>query len=100
MAQRLDIQPACVELQEGLVPGPPSSDSGLSPNARRLLEAIDRLPEDERKVFDLVRIQGMSQAEAARLLDMSAMTVNRRLKRALQSLAAALGDLCPKRNGP
>ena len=99
-ARRLDIHPGGVELQEGLVLAPASSDSRLSPNTRRMLEAIDQLPEDEREVFDLVRIQGMSKAEAARLLDMSAMTVNRRLNRGLQSLAAALGDLCPGRDGP
>jgi len=97
MARRLDEQPAAVELNEGLVPAPASSDSGLSPDARRMLAAIDRLPEDEREAFDLVRIQGMSQAEAAGVLGVSAMTVNRRLKRGLQLLAAALGDL---RTGP
>jgi hypothetical protein len=32
-----------------------------------MLGAIDELPEDEREVFDLVRIQGMTRAEAARL---------------------------------
>ena len=37
----------------------------LTPNAHRILEAIESLPEDEREAFDLVRIQGMSQAEAA-----------------------------------
>jgi RNA polymerase sigma-70 factor (ECF subfamily) len=97
MARRLDEQPAAVELNEGLVPAPASSDSGLSPDARRMLAAIDHLPEDEREAFDLVRIQGMSQAEAAGVLGVSAMTVNRRLKRGLQLLAAALGDL---RTGP
>src|SRR6266478_199577 len=60
MARRLDEQPAVVELQEGLVPTPVSSDSGLSPDARHMLKAIDSLPEDEREAFDLVRIQGMS----------------------------------------
>ena len=51
-----------------LVPAPASSDSGLSPDSRRMLEAIDGLPEGEREAFDLVRIQGMSQAEAAQVL--------------------------------
>ena len=60
-----------------------------------MLEAIDRLPEDEREAFDLVRIQGMTQAEAAQILGVSTMTVNRRLKRGLQLLAESLSDLRP-----
>jgi RNA polymerase sigma-70 factor (ECF subfamily) len=48
-----------VELCDESVPSPASSDSDLTPNGRRILAAIDRLPEGEREVFDLVRIQGM-----------------------------------------
>ena len=95
MARRLDEQPAAVELREGLVPAPASSGSGLTPDGRRMLEAIANLPGDEREAFDLVRIQGLSQAEAAQVLGVSAMTVNRRLNRGLQLLAEALGDLRP-----
>jgi RNA polymerase sigma-70 factor (ECF subfamily) len=95
MARRLDEQPSAVELRDQSVPAPASSDSGLTPNGRRILEAIERLPEGEREAFDLVRIQGMSQSEAARVLEVSVMTLNRRLNRALQLLAAALRDLSP-----
>ena len=35
----------------------------------------------------------MSQAEAAQVLEVSVMTVNRRLNRGLQMLTATLGDL-------
>src|SRR5262244_1917358 len=62
MARRLDEEPAAVGLRDGLVPAPAGSDSGLSPEGRRMLEAIDRLPEGEREAFDLVRIQGLTQA--------------------------------------
>jgi RNA polymerase sigma-70 factor (ECF subfamily) len=93
LARRLDEQPTAVELQAGLVPAPASNGSGLSPNGRRILAAIDDLPESEREAFDLVRIQGMSQAEAARVLEVSVTTVNRRLNRGLRLLTAALGDL-------
>ncbi len=93
MARRLDKQPLAQELREESVPAPANSATGLTPNGRRILAAIDDLPESEREAFDLVRIQGMSQAEAARVLEVSVMTVNRRLKRGLQLLAAALGDL-------
>jgi RNA polymerase sigma-70 factor (ECF subfamily) len=100
MARRLDERPAAVELEEGLVPAPASSDSGLSTDARRMLAAIESLPEGEREAFDLVRIQGMTQAEAARVLGVSAITVKRRLNRSLQLLTVALGDLSPDRENP
>jgi RNA polymerase sigma-70 factor (ECF subfamily) len=65
-----------------------------------MLEAIDRLPEGEREAFELVRIQGLTQAEAAQVLGVSTMTVNRRLNRGLQLLAEALDDLCPDEAAP
>ena len=68
LARRLDEQPSAVGLQSDLVPAPTSSASGLTPNGRRMLEAIDSLPEDEREVFGLVRVQGMTQTEAAQVL--------------------------------
>jgi RNA polymerase sigma-70 factor (ECF subfamily) len=95
LARRLDKQPTAEELCDESVSAPASSDSGLSPDGRRILESIERLPEGEREAFDLVRIQGMSQTEAAHVLEVSAMTVNRRLNRGLQLLAAMLGDLYP-----
>jgi RNA polymerase sigma-70 factor (ECF subfamily) len=100
MARRLDERPAAGELLEELVPAPASSDSGLTPDARRMLEAIERLPESEREAFELVRIQGMSQSEAARVLGVSAATVNRRVNLCLQLLAAELGDLYPDDEDP
>jgi len=95
LARRLDNQPAAVELREELVPSPASSGSGLTPDGLRMLRAIDELPEDEREVFDLVRVQGMTQAEAAQLLGVSAVTVKRRLSRGLRHLTEQLADLRP-----
>jgi RNA polymerase sigma-70 factor (ECF subfamily) len=60
-----------------------------------MMAAIARWPEAEREAFDMVRIQGMTQAEAARVLGVSVVTVKRRRNRGLQLLAASLGDLCP-----
>jgi RNA polymerase sigma-70 factor (ECF subfamily) len=100
MARRLDEQPAVKALPEQSVPAPASSGSGLTPDGRRILAAIDGLPEGEREAFDLVRIQGLSQAEAAQVLEVSVMTVNRRLNRGLQLLAATLGDLYPGEEDP
>jgi RNA polymerase sigma-70 factor (ECF subfamily) len=84
-----------VELRDALVPAQAGSDSGLTPDARRILEAIDRLPEGEREAFDLVRIQGLTQAEAAGVLGVSAATVNRWLNRSLHLLTEALGEFRP-----
>ncbi len=95
LARRLDERPAIEELREGLVPAPASSDSGLTPVGRRVLEAIEDLPEDEREVFDLVRVQGMPQTEVAQLLGVSTVTVKRRLNRGLRLLTEKLGDLRP-----
>jgi RNA polymerase sigma-70 factor (ECF subfamily) len=95
LARRLDKQPAAVELNEAMMPAPSSSASGLTPDGHRMMTAIDGLPEEEREVFDLVRIQGMTQPEAARVLGASVMTVKRRLGRGLQMLATSLGDLNP-----
>jgi RNA polymerase sigma-70 factor (ECF subfamily) len=95
LARRLDNQPLAVELREGQLPAPASSDSGLSPVGRRILQAIDSLPEDEREAFDLVRIQGLTYAEAAELLGVAPRTVQRRLDRGLQLLTERLGDLGP-----
>ena len=100
LARRLDDQPAAAELREGLVPAPASSGSGLSPDGLRMLRAIDELPEDEREAFDLVRIQGMTQAEAAQLLGVSTVTVQRRLGRGLRLLAERLADLRPGEEPP
>ena len=93
MARRLDEQPTALELRDGLVPAPASSDSGLTPGSRRMFAAIANLPEAEGEAFDLVRIQGLTQAEAGQVLGVSAATVNRRLNRGLELLAEALSDL-------
>jgi RNA polymerase sigma-70 factor (ECF subfamily) len=100
LARRLDDQPAAAEFNEGLVASPPSSASGLSPDGLRMLRAIDELPKDEREFFDLVRIQGMTQAEAAQLLGVSKVTVKRQLSRGLQLLAEQLADLRPGEGPP
>jgi RNA polymerase sigma factor (sigma-70 family) len=103
LARRLDDQTAAAELRESSAPAPPSSSgSSLSPNTRRMLEAIESLPEDEREAFSLVRIQGMTQSEAAEVLGVSPKTVQRRVHRGLVLLAKKLGNLqsAPVRGEP
>jgi RNA polymerase sigma-70 factor (ECF subfamily) len=96
LARRLDQQQAAAPLPESGVAAPPASTaSGLSPDGRRMLGAIEGLPEDEREVFDLVGIQGLTHAEAAAVVGVSEKTVQRRLNRARLLLAERLADLRP-----
>ena len=95
LARRLDEQPTPVELHEGMATAPASIESALTPDGRRMLGAIEGLPEDEREVFDLVGIQGLTHAEAAGVVGVSEKTVQRRLNRARLLLAERLADLRP-----
>jgi RNA polymerase sigma-70 factor (ECF subfamily) len=94
LARRLDHQAQAQLVRDSVIAAPAeTSDSQLSPNARRILEAIEGLADEEREVFDLVRIQGLTQPDVAELLGVSAKTVQRRLNRGLMLLAEKLGDL-------
>jgi RNA polymerase sigma-70 factor (ECF subfamily) len=86
-----------VELRESRVALKPNAESsiGPAPNLSRILTAIEGLAEEEREVFDLVRLQGLSHGEAAQVVGVSVKTVQRRLKRSLVLLSARLGDLSP-----
>jgi RNA polymerase sigma-70 factor (ECF subfamily) len=96
LARRLDERPVVASLAEsGIVAAPAGMDSGLSPDARRMLEVIEGLPEDEREVFDLIGIQGLTHGEVATLVGVSDKTVQRRLNRARLLLAERLADLQP-----
>ena len=99
LARRLDQQPVALQIDEGAVPAAAStaslSLSQLTPRHRRVLDAIDRLPEDEREVFSLVRVQGLSHVEAAEVVGVSTKTIQRRLNRALLLLWKELEHLRP-----
>jgi RNA polymerase sigma factor (sigma-70 family) len=97
LARRLDERPVVVELRERLTAMHDTSHSALSPDCRRMLEAIDQLHEDNREAFSLVRIQGLTRVEAAEVLGVSTKTVQRRLNRALLILGERLDDLRPSR---
>jgi RNA polymerase sigma-70 factor (ECF subfamily) len=96
MARRLDRETHAVELRESAVGAmPESTASQLSPNTARMLQAIEQLPEDEREVFCLVRVQGMLQLDAAAVLGVSVKTIQRRMNRSLLLLGEKLRDLQP-----
>ena len=95
LARRLDQQAQLPEIYEDAIPSPETSGSVLGTDAIRMLEAIENLPDEEREVFELVRIQGITQGETAELLQVSSKTVQRRLNRGLVILSEKLSDLRP-----
>jgi RNA polymerase sigma-70 factor (ECF subfamily) len=98
LARKLDAQTQAVQLTESAVPAPAPAESmgsQTNQNIPRILAAIDGLPEEERETFYLVRVQGMSQPDAAGVLGVSTRTVQRRLVRTLTLLAEQLHDLGP-----
>jgi RNA polymerase sigma-70 factor (ECF subfamily) len=96
LARRLDERPALAALAESGVAAPPESAvSGLTADGRRMLGAIEGLPDEEREVFDLVAIQGLTHAETAVVVGVAVKTVQRRLNRARLLLAEQLVDIRP-----
>jgi RNA polymerase sigma-70 factor (ECF subfamily) len=95
VARRLDERPPAAALEVEVAAPPSSSASGLTPDGRRMLQAIEGLPEEEREAFELVRIQGLTHSEAATVVGISERTVQRRLNRARLLLAEKLADLRP-----
>lgn len=59
----------------------------------RLHEAVEQLPEDEKRVIEHRFYQDISRQETAVLLGVNEKTVTRRYGRALEKLGQALGDL-------
>ena len=100
LARLLDKRPGLVAFPESGVLAPPqSSESCLSQDARRMLMAIESLPPEDREVFELVRLQGLSHTETAAVVGVSVKTVQRRLNRARLLLAEQLADLHPDGQG-
>lgn len=99
LARRLDQNPVPVPIGDVPVADGAQTASVISPNLSRILAAIGELPDDEREVFELVRIQGLSHPEAALVLEVSTKTVQRRLNRGLLLLAQTLQDLRPAEPG-
>jgi RNA polymerase sigma factor (sigma-70 family) len=95
VARRLDQGAGSTQLREEFVAPPEDSGSTIGPNALRMLEAIENLPTEEREVFDLIRIHGMTQPETAELLGVSVRTVQRRLSSSIVLLTEVLADLRP-----
>jgi RNA polymerase sigma-70 factor (ECF subfamily) len=61
--------------------------------SRRLYEAMDRLPEGERAVLELVALDGLSAREAGQALHIGSVAARVRLHRARRRLRARLDHL-------
>ena len=72
-----------------------ASGEQFSPLGHRILQAIQGLAQSDQEIFNLVRLRGMTQRDAAEVLGISERTVERRLKRILPRLWGELGGLQP-----
>ena len=95
LARELDADRDEPLAPDAIVRAPEESAEQFSPRGRRLLEAINGLPQIDRQIFHLVRLHGMTQADAAEVLAISIKTVQRRLKRILPRLWGQLCELRP-----
>jgi len=95
LTRRLDGEIRAQPLNDSAVAPDRSAVRRVTGNARRILQAIEELPTDERDVFELVRMQGMTHPGAAAVLGISGKTVQRRLNRALLLLSQKFCDLQP-----
>jgi RNA polymerase sigma-70 factor (ECF subfamily) len=79
--------------------GPNPSDTTYDPDHlaawNDFHRAAESLPPEEREAFDLLFYQGLSQADAAALLDVSDRTIKRRWQSARLRLVQALGGKMP-----
>ncbi len=97
LARRLDKQAAASLASTDIAATAAEATDAQQDNSclQRILDAIESLPAEEREVFNLVRVQGMSHAEAAGVIGCATKTVQRRLSRGIVLLEEHLRDLLP-----
>jgi RNA polymerase sigma-70 factor (ECF subfamily) len=94
---RDDNRPAVLPLEGPSGSGPRHEPSSSTLNAEKVRrwtefhETVARLPDDLRSVFDLLWYQGLTQAEAAKLLGLAVPTVKLRWMKARLKVQQALG---------
>ena len=100
LARRLDSEKPLGTIDENLIADLAPSDSQLYDLCKQIFEEIDALPVEQREVFELVRIQGLPVSEVARILNVTDVTVRRRLSRALSGLSSIFDDTSSKSDDP
>lgn len=98
--QKSAARPNVIELQEYL-PGisvPPEQTHGLA--LREVAQAVQRLPDDQKRILLLVGVEGFSYEETAQIAGVPVGTVMSRLSRARRKLREILaeGDEQSERN--
>lgn len=72
----------------------PTDEAAEAPTIRRrLAEAVSKLPVEQREVFLLRQVSGLSFREIAETVDIPENTVKSRMRYALEKLRGELGDL-------
>lgn len=82
-------------LPAALDPGDTTHEPGRLAEWTEFHQHVERLPDEEREVFDLLYYQALPQAEAAALLGVSERTLQRRWREARLRLQEALADPTP-----
>ncbi len=77
-------------------PGTDTGDPSRLATWTEFHDEIDRLPDEEREIFDLLWYQGLSQAEAATLLGVTERSVKYRWRTAKLRLSERLGGRLPE----
>jgi RNA polymerase sigma-70 factor (ECF subfamily) len=98
LARRLDEQPD-FDGFSGPRPRPAAAAPASPPTAGACWGRSKASRRSSGRFFELVRIQGLTYAEAAEVVGVSAKTVQRRLNRARLLLTQQLADLCPATSG-
>lgn len=70
----------------------PRSAMDASVDLKRIMSAMDRLPDEQREVVSLILIEGFGYREAAEMLDLPIGTVSSRLVRGRMALLARVGE--------
>ncbi len=79
---------ALEDADEGVLARPPLQEDGL--RRRDLLLGLEALPQEQRSVLLLIGVEGLSYAEAAKILDIPLGTVMSRLARAREKLLRSM----------
>jgi RNA polymerase sigma-70 factor (ECF subfamily) len=88
---RIEQRTAPAEEAEGIGHDPvPGIEAAI--DLRRVMAAMDQLPDEQREIVALILVEGFGYREAAEMLDLPIGTVSSRLVRGRTALLALLGE--------
>jgi RNA polymerase sigma factor (sigma-70 family) len=95
-AARITNRPDAIGQSPLELVGKPDPEPGVPTEAERLQEAVEQLPDDEKRVVELRCYGQWSRQETAVILDVDEKTVTRRYGRAVEKLGVALQGVVGK----